>query len=1048
MSLAVLSIKRPVFISCLVILLLVVGYISLFKMPVNLFPNVEFPMVSIYTAYPGAAPAEIETQVTKVIEDELSTVSNVKSIKSKSMEGSSRVMIEFDLDIKLLEAQQKVRDKVSNIKNQLPQDAKDPVVWVIDPASQPIVILGLTGNMDTNKLYQIADDKIKNKIEQASNIGLVEILGGRDEEILVNLDREKLKTHNISATQVAKQIGLAGENTPIGKYSNDGREMVFRSLGEYNTPEDIKKTIVNFVGNDIPITVSDVAEVKAGFEDEQSKTFVNGKPAVFIFAFRQSGSNIISAVDGVLKKLPDLNKQLKLIDPSLELSAVRNDAKIIRANVKDVFDTILIGIVLTIIVVYFFLGSVRSTIITGLALPTSLLGAFTLMYISGFSINVMSLLALSLAVGLLIDDAIVVRENIFRHLEHGESPPVASINGTKEVTLAVIGTTLTVIAVFGPVAFLYGIVGQFFKEFGLTICFAMAISLFDALTIAPMLSTYFAGKVKNKTNLKASVEKIEDKNSFNYKINRALTSVIRLQDWLEIKYVSVLNFALKRPIVILASSLIIFILSIVCVMYVPKTFLPAQDHGEFGLSLELAPGDNLDAMEKVSSDVVKTLLTIPEIAQAISIVGTRDGATNKTTLYITLVPDNKRSLNTSEVKKIVTEKLKPFEFAKPLVTDIDMVGAGMRPFNLNISGPNNDQLEKISSKVFEYLRQHPALNSVDSSSSLGKPETQVRLNQEKAEQLGISSKLLGQELRTQIDGSIPSVLRNNGEETDIRVRVKDEQRDLAKNFENIYIPNINNTLLKLADFATLYKTTGPASINRQNKERYIQISADLNPEGPGMARVIKDIENYFTNTVKLPPEFSYDFMGQSESFGELINNMIIALLLGVLFIYLVLASLYESFIIPITIMLVIPLAIVGAFISLLITNHSLDLFSMIGCIMLLGLATKNSILLVDYANQKLRLGYNRRDAIIEAGRTRLRPILMTTVALISGMIPVAVGINEASKQRTSMGIAIIGGLISSTVLTLVVIPAAFSYFDRMRVWARNKLGLQDITKHL
>ena len=1040
MSLAVLSIKRPVFISSLIILLLVVGYISLNKMPINLFPNVDFPLVSIYTAYPGAAPAEIETQITKVIEDSLSTVSNVKSIKSRSNEGSSQVMVEFNLDIKLNDAQQKVRDKIANIKNFLPKDAKEPVIYVLDPASQPIIILALTGNMDTNKLYTIADDKIKNAIEQTSNIGLVDILGGREEEIIVNLDRAKLKQHNISASQVASHIGLAGENTPLGKYSNDGREVIFRTLGEYNTINDINKTIVNFVGNDIPVTVGDVAEVKSGFKDEQSKTLINGNPAVFIFAFRQSGSNIIAAVDNIMKKLPDLNKQLQLIDPSLKITEVRNDAKIIDANVKDVFDTIVIGIILTIIVVYFFLGSVRSTIITGLALPTSLLGAFTLMYVFGFSINVMSLLALSLAVGLLIDDAIVVRENIFRHIEHGESPARASIMGTQEVTLAVIGTTLTILAVFGPVAFLYGIVGQFFKEFGLTICFAMMISLFDALTIAPMLSTYFAGKIKTKAEIRA--EAINPS-----RLKRVLTSVIRLQDWLELKYVNVLNFTLRRPLLILSSSLVIFILSIVCVKYIPKTFLPAQDHGEFGLSLELAPGANLDAMEKVSLDVYKTLSTIPEIEQALTIVGTRDGATNKASFYISLVDANKRKLNTTQVKNIVTDKLKPYEFAKPLVTEIDLVGSGMRPFNLSISGPDSAKLEIVADKVFQYLDKHPALTSVDTSSSNGKPEVQVKLDQEKAEQLGISSKTVGQELRVQIDGAQPSLLRHNGLETDIRVRVKPEQRDLSTNFESIYIPNINNTLLQLASFASLNKTTGPASINRENKERYINISADLNPNGPGMSQVISDIHQLFKTEIKLEPGMRYDFMGQSESFGELIHNMIIALVLGLLFIYLVLASLYESFILPITIMLVIPLAIVGAFIGLLITNHSLDLFSMIGCIMLLGLATKNSILLVDYINQKLKLGYTRRDAIIEAGRTRLRPILMTTVALIAGMIPVAVGINEASKQRTSMGIAIIGGLISSTLLTLVVIPAAFSYFDRMRTWARKKLKLDDISHH-
>ncbi|MBP9722627.1 MAG: efflux RND transporter permease subunit [Gammaproteobacteria bacterium] len=1035
MSLAELSIKRPVFITCIVTLLLVVGYISIKKMPVNMFPDVEFPIVSVYTAYPGAAPSEIETQISKVIEDEVSTIANIKSVKSISTEGASQVILEFNLGTKIQEAQQKTRDKINNIRNQLPNDAKEPLVQIFDPASNPIMILGLTGEMDTNRLYDIADEKIKSAIEQTNNVGLVEIMGGRDEEIIVSLDRKKLKTHNISAVQVAKQIGLAGENIPVGKFSNNGREIIFRTIGEYNSINDINNTIVNFVGNDIPVKVSEVGEVNKGYKDEQSKTYINGKPAVFILIFRQSGANIVSVVKTIKNKLPELNTQLQLINPSLQLTSVRNDAKIISANIRDVKETILIGIILTIIVVYFFLGSLRSTLITGLALPTSLLGAFILMNLAGFSINVMSLLALSLAVGLLIDDAIVVRENIFRHIEHGATPMAASINGTREVSLAVIGTTLTILAVFGPVAFLYGIVGQFFKEFGLTICFAMVISLFDALTIAPMLSTYFAGRIQSKQEIR---------NNNKSRLNKFLNSVIILQDWLEIKYVSVLQFTLKRPAIILISSVILFISSIISIGYLSKTFLPAQDHGEFGLNIKLSPGDNLESMDKTSHEIIKTILTIPEIEQALTIVGTRDGSTNKASFFISLVDSDKRKLNTTQVKKVLEEKLKPFTYATPIITDIDMVGAGMRPFNLNISGPDQVKLDEISDKVFQSLKNNPGLTSVEISSSNGKPEVQVKLDNQKAESLGISSKILGQELRTQIDGNIASILRENGKETDIRVRVEQDQRDLTNNFENIYIPNINNTLLKISSFAHLYTTTGPVSINRENKERYVLISADTNPEGPGMAQVIKDVKDLFANEIKLPPGMKYDFMGQSESFQELIDNMVIALLLGLLFIYLVLASLYESFIVPITIMLVIPLAVVGAFFSLLITQHSLDLFSMIGCIMLLGLATKNSILLVDYANQKLREGYNRYDAIIEAGRTRLRPILMTTVALIAGMIPVAVGINEASKQRTSMGIAIIGGLISSTLLTLVVIPAAFSYIDQMRTWGRRKLKLKNL----
>ncbi len=1041
MSLAELSIKRPVFISCIIILTLVVGYISLKKMPVNLFPDTEFPIVSVYTSYEGAAPREIEQQISKKLEKEISTIPNLKSVKSISSESISHVIAEFNIGTNIQDAKREIQDKLSLIKNKLPKDANEPIVRTVDPASQPIIILSLTGNMPANKLYDIIDDEIKNTIEQTEGVGLVKIMGGQKQIVSVNLDRNKLKKHNLSATSVVNQISLAGENIPLGNYNDLKEDVTYRTLGEYNTLDELKKAVVSFVGNDVPITLAEIADIDFSLKEKEYKTYINNKPSVFIFAYRQSGKNIIEVVDTITKQIPLLNNKLKRIDSSLELSLVRDDAKLIKANVRDVKETIIIGIILTIVVVYFFLGSIRSTIITGLALPNSLLGAFILMYIFGFSINVMSLLALSLAVGLLIDDAIVVRENIFRHIQLGTNPATASVHGTKEVTLAVIGTSLTILAVFGPVAFLYGIVGQFFKEFGLTICFAMIISLFDALTIAPMMSTYFSGKIKTK-------KEIKEEYSNQTRIKKILNSLVIFQDYLETKYIKILKFSIIHPIIVLSTSLFIFFASIYSISYLPKTFLPAQDHGEFNVTLELEAGTPLEKMDEISKKVTSVLQTIPEIDKITTIVGSE--AANTTRFFISLLPDSKRDLNTTDIKKIVAEKLKPFDYAKPLVTDIDMVGVGLRPFNLNISGKNDAQLEKIANSVFNYLQKHEGLNGVEISTAHGKPELQVKLDHKKADILGISSSIMGQELRIQIDGATPTILKDNinDKEYDIVVKVQEDQRNLESNFQNIYIPNINQTLLKLSTFAELVKATSPTSIKRENKVKYIQISADINPDGKGMAKVMSDIENFLQNEIKMPPDITYSFVGQSESFQELIQNMIIALSLGILFIYLVLASLYESYIIPLTIMLVIPLAVIGAFFGLLITNHSLDLFSMIGCILLLGLATKNSILLVDYANQKLNQGYSRVDAIISAGQTRLRPILMTTVALIAGMIPVAVGINEASKQRTSMGIAIIGGLISSTILTLVVIPAAFIYIDKMRMWGRAKLKLDTIDKKI
>ena len=720
-------------------------------------------------------------------------------------------------------------------------------------------------------------------------------------------------------------------------------------------------------------------------------------------------------MNALRKNIATLNKDYA-IDPSRpHIEIVRDGAKAINMNVEDVKESILLGILLTIVVVYLFLGNGRSTFITSLALPNSLIGAFMLMAFAGFSINVMTLLALSLSVGLLIDDAIVVRENIFRHLEMGKPAVQAALEGTKEVTLAVVATSCTVLAVFGPIAFLQGVVGQFFKEFGLTICFAMLISLFDALTIAPMLSAYLAGRPsKEKTSS-------------------------RFFDYLEKKYSGALQFSIKHPLIIIVGAVLIFISSLQAMKKVSKTFLPPQDFGEFMVSLEMAPGTTLNAMQTISEKLDRQIRGHKEIATSVMTVGSPQGESNLTNIYINLVSPKHRHLNTSQVKELLRQELKHYSYAKPIVKDIDMVSGGQRPFNLNIIGNNLDEIHGISEKIMEKLKHHPALLDVETSYKLGKPEYQVVVDPARAARLGISNTLLGSELRTLIEGSVPTVFRDKGEEYDIRVRLLESQKDIKENFSTTFVPNINGTRVRLADVSSLVITEGPANITRQDRGRYIQISADIAPNGPGMGGAMSDIRGYFTSEVKLPPGVHYKFVGQTENFEELGKNMKVAGLLGILFIYLVLASLYESFITPFTIMIVLPLAACGAFFALYITRHSLDIFSMIGCIMLLGIATKNSILLVDYANQMVQQGMDYTAAIAEAGKTRLRPILMTTVALIAGMTPIAIGLNEASRQRTSMGIAIIGGLISSTLLTLVVVPAAYTYIERFRAWSNIKV---------
>lgn len=1028
MNLANLSIKRPVFITCIVVLMLVLGFLSMRKLPVDLFPSVTFPVVMVNTPYPGASPTEVETLISKVLEEEMSTLPGIKTLRSINKESVSTVIAEFTLETDIKYAEQLIRDRVSSSKRKLPQDIKEPVIRRIDPADQPIAIVALRADLPENKLYDLASLNLKPKIEQIPQVGLVEVIGGRKREIRIDLDRDKLKSYEISANQVLNRLNSAGQNIPAGSVDEGKGKIIFRTLGEFKSLEEIKSTMINFYGNERPITIGDIAQVKDTLVDEKSRSFYNGKKSLFLMVFRQSGANTIAVVDSIRERIDKINEGMKAQPGAPKMEIVRDGSKAILANVNDVKESILIGILLTIVIVYLFLGSGRSTFITGLALPNSLLGAFLLMALAGFTINIMSLLALSLAVGLLIDDAIVVRENIFRHVEMGKSPIKAALDGTKEVTLAVIATTFAVIAVFGPIGFLQGVVGQFFKEFGLTVCFAMAISLFDALTIAPMLSAYYAGASHGA----------KDQNSLWGKtMGRFLKQFDNFQSFLERMYGHVLKYTLRIPLVTLMLALGIFVGSLFVAKLVPKTFLPAQDAGEFSVSLELPPGSNLQTMSELAIEVDEVIRSNKEVFTTTLFTGGRDGESNVAQFFVNLVPSKQRKINTSDMKEKLRGQLKKYAYARPAVKDIDAVGGSQRPFNVNIIGDDMVTLEKFANEAFEKIRNNPGLKDVESSNKSGKPEFQVQMDKSKTEIMGVSTIMVGSELRTLIEGATPGVYREGGQEYDIRVRLQEDQRNLKTSFNKLYVPNINNSLVRLSDVANSVLTTGPTTITRQDRGRYIQISGDIAPGGAGMGGVMSDVKNLFEKEMKLPPGIRYAFTGQAENFQELGKNMVIAAALGVLFIYLVLASLYESFITPFTIMLVLPLAACGAFYALYLYNSTLDIFSMIGCIMLLGIATKNSILLVDYTHQLIEEGIERSAAIIQAGQTRLRPILMTTVALIAGMLPIAIGLNEASKQRTSMGIAIIGGLISSTLLTLVVVPAAYSYIDRFRNWSGN-----------
>jgi HAE1 family hydrophobic/amphiphilic exporter-1 len=996
------------------------GFIAIQKLTVDNFPHVNFPMLFIETEYPGADPEAVEVNITKKMEEAFSNISGIKHTRSESINGRSKIVMEFNEDEDIHYAEQQVREKISEIKGQLPKDV-NTYINRVDVADQPILILSVKSNLSNAVVYELADKKIKPEFSRLPKIGKVDIDGGSKREIHVDLDRDKLSAYDLSASKIANSISTFGKNIPIGKIDKNEIEKFFRTSSEYRTIQDISNIPVNFGGNEIPVTLKDLGTVTDTTEDESSKTYVDGQPGIVMEIFRQVDSNTIAVVNTLDKKIKEMNKRFKNSKIPIELKVVYDGSKVIHKNVEDVVESILVGILLTIVVVYCFLGSGRSTFITGLALPSSLLGAFFLMYLAGFSINTMSLLALSLSVGLLVDDAIVVRENIFRHTELGKNPIESAVVGTKEVVLAVLATSLTTVAIFGPIGFLQGIVGSFFKEFGLTICFAILISLIDSITVAPMLSAHIGMKSKNAS-----------KNKIILKLNA-------WQDKLEDRYAKILEIVLHYPLSILGGALLIFICSFFLLHFVPKTFISSPDNGEFLVSVELPLGSNLSAMDALAKKIDNIIRANKEVESSVSIVGSKVEP-NQTSFFIGLVPRNKRSISTNDFKERIRNELKSFQTAaKIVVRDIDIMGGGERPFHVTITGDNSHELKQIAERAYEFINKDRLLLDPELSIKPGKPELQIVPNQLMTQKLGVATTTLGDELHTLVEGSKPAVYRENGENYNILVRLKDDQRNIEETFDKILVPNMNNSLVPLHEVASIVSTQSLSSIKRKDRQQYIQISGDIDNNGPGMAKVMQNIDLIFKTKIILPEGINYHFSGQAERFSELGTNMMIALCLGIIFIYLVLASLYESFVIPFTIMLVLPLAASGAFLALFITRHALDLFSMIGCILLFGIATKNSILLVDYTRQLIRQGHTRKEALIAAGRVRLRPILMTSMALIAGMIPVAIGLNEASSQRTGMGIAVIGGILSSTLLTLVVVPAAYGYFERFSHWSSHRL---------
>ncbi len=1029
MNITELSIKRPAFITSIMLTIIAVGWISLRNMSVDLYPDIDIPTIFISTTYQGASPAEIETLVSKPLEEKIATVSGIKRMSSRNMKNTSHIVVTLFQGVDIKYAEQQIRDKINQTRSELPEDILEPVIRRMDPSDQPVATFALSADLNEAELFDLADNYVRPRIEQSSNVGMVEILGARKREIHVLLDQKLLRNRDISLSEVNSQLAKSGQNVSIGKNDEGEREQIFRSASEFNKIDQIENTIVSFFSNEVPTRISDLGEVVDTLEDESSRAFINGKKSLFISVYRQSDANIISVVDGVKNKISKMENDFSMMKGEPKIVSVKDASKYIRNNVKDIYETIIVAIILTILTVFFFLANSRATLITAVSLPISLIGSFIMMYLAGFSINIISLLALSLAVGLLVDDAIVVVENIYRKIEHGATAKEASIAASKEILMAVVAISAVVISVFTPLSFMGGVVGQYLKQFGLTISFAMLISLFVAISIIPVLCAYLSGK-----------------KAHHISNNKLLVKFDNFQKFLEEKYEKIVRFSIAHPGKIILGTAAILVLSIVVFRFVPKTFMAENNNGELSVGIEMSAESSLDNTTQTVLKIDEIIRANPEVEITAGSAGSGSAQSNRGEIYVRLHPGKIRKISTAAFKEKLRAQLKDYAYANPIVKDYDPSSGVSRgqPFNLLLISTNQEALNKYAELVMAELRKDTRLKDVDISNKATRNEFRVRVKDDAAKIYGINPQSLGDELRGYVEGYTPTKLRQNGLEYEIRVRLKPEQRDLRDNFNKMYVPNLNQKLIRLSDVAVPEEGLEDAVITRMDRGRYVQINASI-IKGAGLGDVMRDIEAKFRSNkpsgdLKMPPEVRYIFVGDSENMQEMQSSMGVAILMAVLFIYLILTSLYESFIMPLTILLALPLALCGAAYSLFFAGESVNIFAMLGVFMLISVSGKNSILLVDFANHLITEGKSRTEALVLAGKMRLRPILMTSFALIAGTLPVAIGLSESAAQRTSLGVTVIGGLISSTILTLIVVPAVFSYIDRFRIWAKGKLA--------
>ncbi len=1012
------SIKNPVFATMVMVAITVLGVFSYLRLKVEQMPDVSLPFVYVQTVYPGAAPEAVEADVTKPIEYAVNQISGVKRIFSNSREGRSDVFAEFRLSTNVPQAVQDVRDRIATIRSSFPRDVKDPQVFRVENEnSQPVVSLALMSQTTgLRELTSLTDQTIVKVLENLPGVARIDINGRVTRQILIQVKPDALTSLGLGVDQVIAAIREANQDVPAGRITKGASDAVVRVEGKIKDPAQFGRIIVAQQGGGA-IYLNQVADVIDGEKEQDSISRINGHAAITLDIQKAQDANIVETGRNVVAAVNDLKARLPS-DVELRVTFSRGDQ--VENAVNRVKSTIVEGAFLTVLIVFFFLHSWRSTIITGLTLPLAVVATFVALHAFGFTLNFLTLMALSLTIGLLIDDAIVVRENIVRHVAMGKDHARAAREGTDEIGLAVMATTFAIVAVFVPIAFMSGLIGRFFFQFGVAVSVAVLVSLFISFTLDPMLSSVWPDPPEKRFARAPWLGRIMDR------VERGIEGMHRL-------YGDVLAWALGHRKSVLAIALVTFLASFAIVPLVGTEFIPEVDQGLISLRLNTPVGSSLEYSNGKVAEAEETLKQFPEIALAMTTVGTEDGR-NYARVNLKLVDANARNRSQKDLERAIRAALKP-------IPGIELTFGFDRPIWFNLLGPDPDTLARLSGEFAAKVAKVKGIADLETSDKAANPALSIRLNNAAASDLGVTVQQVGATIRPLIAGDTISYwLGPDGQNYEVNVQLSRDRRQLASDLGNLYLttnkrgPDGQMRMVPLRQVADLVESTSPQIIKRQDLQRRVGIYANV--EGRPAGDVGTDVQK-IAKDMTLPPGYRLQAAGQQQDMQESFQAAVAALGLAIIFIYLILASQFASFTQPIAIMASLPFSLIGVFLALLLTGTTLNIFSIIGFIMLMGLVTKNAILLVDFANRSRRAGASLSNALLTAGQVRLRPILMTTAAMIGGMLPLALGLGDGGEQQAPMGRAIIGGVITSTLLTLIVVPVIYTYLD---AWSQRRLA--------